>query len=93
MAKHFGDLALSDISRMLEYKALQRGKGFCKVDRYFASSKIGSHCGYKNTELTLGDRKWVCPQCGAEINRDGNAAKNIAKKALEIYNEKQSAQT
>lgn len=91
MAEHFSDIGHAQISTMLEYKALQRGKAFIKVDRYFASSKICSHCGYKNTKLKLSDRKWVCPNCGAELNRDGNAAKNIAKKGLEEYNKTKSA--
>lgn len=90
MAKHFGDLALADITRMIEYKAAQRGKGFCKVDRYYPSSKTCSKCGHKYTGLTLSQRTWVCPVCGGKLKRDANAAKNIAKEALKIYNEQQS---
>ena len=91
MRKHFAEFALGDVISKLEYKANIRGKGFQKVDRYFASSKICTHCGEKYTGLTILDRKWVCPHCGAEIKRDPNAAKNIAKKGLEMYNEIQSA--
>ena len=90
MAKHLGDLALADITRMIEYKAAPRGKGFCKVDRYYPSSKTCSKCGHKYTGLTLYQRTWVCPVCGGKLKRDANAAKNIAKEALKIYNEKQS---
>lgn len=91
MRKHLGEFALGDVFSKLEYKANIRGKGFQKVDRYFASSKICTHCSEKYTGLTILDRKWVCPNCGAEIKRDPNAAKNIAKKGLEMYNKIQSA--
>lgn len=91
MRKHFSEFALGDVISKLEYKANIRGKGFQKVNRYFASSKTCSHCGEKYTGLTIRDRVWTCPHCGAEIKRDPNAAKNIAKKGLEMYNEIQSA--
>lgn len=46
-------------------------------DKWYASSKICNHCGYKNTELKLSDRKWICPCCGENIDRDYNASCNL----------------
>ena len=31
----------------------------------------------KNNELKLEDREWICPRCGAPLDRDENAAINI----------------
>ncbi|MDO4455084.1 MAG: zinc ribbon domain-containing protein [Eubacteriales bacterium] len=54
-----------------------KGKQFVKADKWFASSKTCHNCGYVNEELTLSDREWVCPVCGAIHDRDENAAINI----------------
>ena len=53
-----------------------------KVDRYYPSSKTCRHCGYVNRELTLRDRQWVCPDCGAVLDRDLNAAINILRQGI-----------
>ena len=34
--------------------------------------------------MKLSDRTWICPQCGKEIQRDQNAAKNLKDNALKI---------
>ena len=34
--------------------------------------------------MKLSDRVWICPQCGSEIQRDQNAAKNLKDNALKI---------
>ena len=34
--------------------------------------------------MKLSDRVWICPQCGEEIQRDQNAAKNLKDNALRI---------
>lgn len=48
-----------------------------QADKWFASSKICHNCGFKYKDLTLSERKWVCPNCGASIDRDENAAINL----------------
>ena len=68
--------ALSQMKRLiqlLQYKAAI----YRQVERFFASSKTCSRCGYKNNALTLADRTYVCPECGLQIDRDLNAAHNI----------------
>ena len=45
--------------------------------RFLASSKTCSDCGHVLESLALSVRKWVCPACGVEHDRDGNAAKNL----------------
>ena len=60
-------------------KMAWRGKMVVTIDKWFPSSKTCRHCGYVNSELTLGDRVWVCPSCGNEIDRDLNAAINYSE--------------
>ena len=84
LAKSIGSVAFGEIVRQLEYKCRWYGRDFVKVPRFYASSKICNHCGHKNDGLTLKDREWICPNCGAEIDRDFNAAKNIEVKGIEI---------
>lgn len=81
MSKLFGksvyDLGYSMFIRQLQYKTENTGKYLIFADRWFASSKICHNCGYKYNELTLKDRRWICPNCNTEINRDFNAALNL----------------
>ena len=77
LAKSISSVSFNEIARQLEYKCRWNGREFVKVGRWYASSKTCNNCGHKNTELTLKDREWTCPHCGAEIDRDYNAALNI----------------
>ena len=48
-----------------------------KADKFFASSKTCSQCGYKYKKLRLEDRTFICPECGLRADRDINAAINL----------------
>jgi len=61
----------------LQYKADWNGKQVTKIGRFEPSSKLCSVCGYKNEELKLSDRQWICPECGTIHDRDVNASVNI----------------
>ena len=76
------DLAFSEFVNKLEQVAFKYGCEIRKVDRYYASSKTCRHCGYVNKELSLRDRQWVCPECGAFLDRDLNAAMNIVRQGI-----------
>ena len=65
LAKSIQELSLNRFKNILEYKAKWYGRDIIEVDRYFPSSKLCNCCGYKNTELTLSDRDWVCPICAS----------------------------
>ena len=77
LGKQINDLAWNQFVSFLMYKALNEGKFIIKIDRYFPSSQLCSHCGYKNSNLKLSEREWICPQCGKVHDRDINAAINI----------------
>ncbi len=77
LAKSISDAAWGQFVRMVEYKGVWHGAYAEKVDRWFASSKICSDCGAKNTLLKLSDREWACSECGVLHDRDVNAAINI----------------
>lgn len=44
------------------------------------TSKMCHCCGYTNPEVVLGVKKWKCPNCGVNHDRDINAALNILHK-------------
>lgn len=78
IANRVSNANMGEISRQLSYKCDWYGKNLVKVDRFFASSQICSVCGYKNEAVKdLNVRKWICPKCGTEHDRDINAAMNI----------------
>ena len=51
---------------------------FIEADRFFPSSQICSICGNRKHDLKLSDRTYKCEHCGNEMNRDLNAARNLA---------------
>jgi putative transposase len=82
LAKFISDIAWSEFRRQLEYKADWYGKNILMIGRFEPSSKMCSNCGFVNNQLTLNQREWICPICGAKHDRDVNAAKNIKQFAL-----------
>ena len=77
-SKSLTDVRLSEICRILEYKAKYYGKRYIQIDSYYPSSQECSRCGYKNEKVKdLSVRDWVCPECGSYHDRDINASQNI----------------
>ena len=72
------DAGMSGFLSKLEYKCAWYGAEYAKADRWYASSKLRAHCGWKNEDLTLPDREWRCGGCGALNERDLNAAMNLS---------------
>lgn len=84
LGKSVMDLGYSSFVNQLKYKSLWNNKIFIQADKWFASSKTCSVCGYKNKELTLRDRKWDCPNCGSNHDRDHNAGINLKNYGLKF---------
>lgn len=78
LAQAISDVSFGEISRQLAYKAMWRGKELVRADQWFASSKLCSCCGHKKEVLKLSERIYNCENCGLSIDRDLNAAKNLA---------------
>jgi putative transposase len=85
VAKYIQDVGWREFRIMIEYKALKNNRRVILIDRFFPSSQICSQCGYKNVETrNLNVRKWICPNCNTEHDRDINAAKNILNEGLKM---------
>lgn len=88
LARSIQELSLYDFKNKLIYKSNWSNRYIIEIGRYFASSKLCHCCGYKNNELTLKDREWICQKCGAKHNRDFNAAINIENEGIKLYKNK-----
>ena len=86
IAKHLNKVPMGDFLRVLKYKAEWLGKKVIEINKYYQSSQICNRCDYKNKEVKdLSVRKWTCPSCGMEHDRDFNASINIMFEGIKIY--------
>ena len=85
---HFGQSVADDswgmFTKLLSYKLQEQGKRLIKIDRYFPSSKMCSHCGTVKETLSLQERIYTCDKCGTVIDRDYNASINIRNEGMRI---------
>jgi putative transposase len=81
LAKSIHDAGWSGFVGMLEYKARLYGRAFIKIGRFEPTSRTCSACGTKDCPKPLHVRVWQCPACGTWLDRDINAAVNVAKAA------------
>ena len=84
LSKSIADVGWSMFINMLEYKAERYGKQVIKIDQWFPSSQICSHCQHNSGEKPLNVREWKCYNCYTKHDRDVNAAINIKNKGLEM---------
>lgn len=74
------DFGFDAFLNILEYVAHHTGKTVMYADKWYPSSQLCSKCGYQYHELKdVSIRHWICPSCGAEHDRDRNAAINLCK--------------
>jgi putative transposase len=88
LSRAISDVGWSMFVQMLEYKADWYGRQLVKIERWFPSSKTCSSCVHLVKSLPLNVRNWACENCGAEHDRDINAALNIKRVAglVDLYN-------
>ena len=92
LAKSIQELGLYELRRQLEYKSKWYGRELVFVNRWFPSSKTCCECGWKNNNLTLKDREFICEDCGNIIDRDLNAAINIEREGIRIIDKSNDLQ-
>ena len=79
LAKAIAEQCFYEFYRQLQYKCEWNNIEFITADRYFPSSKTCSCCGNIKKDLKLSDRIYKCAECGNVIDRDYQAALNLAK--------------
>ncbi len=72
------DVAPGELRRQLSYKCAWFGSALVVADRWYPSSKTCSACGPRKPSLPLAERTYRCERCGLVIDRDANAALNLA---------------
>jgi putative transposase len=82
LSRSIADQGFGEFRRQLEYKAAMCGREVVVADRWFASSKTCSGCGFELKEVFLSVRSWQCPVCTAKHDRDINAAINLRNYAV-----------
>lgn len=83
-AKSVLDAGWSSFRTMLQYKCDDAGAWFIPVNERNTTREC-SHCGSPTGPSGLEGlavRRWACPACGTEHDRDVNAAKNILARGL-----------
>ncbi|MFF1355203.1 IS607 family element RNA-guided endonuclease TnpB [Streptomyces sp. NPDC058297] len=79
LARRIADAGFGQIRHQLDYKTRQRhATRIVLADRWYPSSKTCSECGAVKVKLPLHVRTYECEACGLVIDRDANAALNLA---------------
>ena len=85
LAKSIADASFFEFNRQLEYKTRWNYKLISRIDRWYPSSQIWSHCDKQSNQTKdLSVRTYICKECGLEIDRDYNASINILNEGLRI---------
>ena len=79
LAKDIVNCSFYTIREHIIRKATERSIVVRLVDRFYPSSKTCSNCGSYKRDLKLSQRVYHCNNCQEKIDRDLNAALNIAK--------------
>ena len=84
LTKGIVNACFREIVKDLEYKTKWYFKKLIKINTYYPSSKICSHCGYRNKINDLSIRKFLCINCNNINDRDINASINILDEGIRI---------
>jgi IS605 OrfB family transposase len=79
LARRIADAGWGELRRQLDYKTTWYGSVLVAADRWYPSSKTCSACGAVKAKLLLSARVFHCEVCGLRVDRDLNAARNLAR--------------
>ena len=82
LSRRILDCSWYTFRQQLTYKADLYGCNLIVIPKFYPSSKLCHKCNYKNDNLKLTDREYICPNCGLTLDRDYNASLNILKVGL-----------
>ena len=89
LGRALADASLGELRRQLTYKTGDYNHTLVAVDRFYPSSKICSACGAVKAKLHLGTRVYDCTNCAVVLDRDVNAAHNIAREGTRLLEQQQ----
>ena len=84
LARSLTDAAPATLRRHLGYKTGWYGSTLHVADRWYPSSKTCSACKTVKPKLSLAERMFHCTACGLSLDRDVNAARNLAALAADV---------
>ncbi|CAB1128612.1 protein of unknown function [Candidatus Hydrogenisulfobacillus filiaventi] len=84
LSRAMADSAMAELRRLLAYKTTWYGSRLVEADPFYPSSKRCSDCGAVKDTLPLGERTCRCDACGLVLDRDANAARNLAALAAAV---------
>ena len=85
LARAIADAGWAELARQLSYKAAWHRGELVVCDRWFPSTRTCSRCGTLKQQMTLSERVLRCDDCGLTIDRDRNAAANLAAWAERVH--------
>ena len=84
LGRQIADVGWGLVLQQLKYKtAWSEGSLLVAADRFYPSSKTCSGCGTVRAKLALSERVFNCRACGLVLDRDLNAALNLAHMACQ----------
>jgi transposase len=77
-ARSVADDGYGQLVQVLTRQADKRGCAVVQADRFYPWSKTCSDCGAVKTKLPLSEREYTGTTCGLSLDRDVDAAPNLA---------------
>jgi putative transposase len=78
LAAAISDQGWGELRRQLGYQTTRHGGQMLAADRFYPSTKTCSSSGTVKAKLPLNVRTYTCGNCGLVLDRDLNAAANLA---------------
>jgi putative transposase len=78
LARAIADAGWAELARQIGYKQIWFGGQVMVADRWLPSTRTCSRCGLVKQRMGLAQRVFCCDGCGLVMDRDRNAAANLA---------------